>query len=76
MLQEAQGWENVPERQKCVVEYDGKLPLVNFFEFLNRHLITKVNKHLNYLSETISSNENLVLTVDVDGCENVDILEV
>ena len=26
MLQEAQGWQNVGERQKCVVDYDGKFP--------------------------------------------------
>ena len=26
MLQEAQGWKNMPERQKCVVEYDENFP--------------------------------------------------
>ena len=26
MIQEAQGWKNVNERQKCVVEYEGELP--------------------------------------------------
>jgi len=46
MLQEAQGWENVSERQKCVVEYDGKLPLVNFFEFFNRYLIITVENKI------------------------------
>lgn len=26
MIQEAQSWQNVPERQKCMLDYEGPLP--------------------------------------------------
>ena len=52
MLQEAQAWENVPKRQKCIIEYDGNLPYKNFLasnihifnSYLTRKHILQVKK--------------------------------